>query len=219
MTASSPIFISLAAFLLIEFAAGPAGAALDEGAAESGYPEGFELSQCPRNLRQGADEELERTIRRVEQLQEAKGSTGASARLESSRRTFEQCRKRKCEFRKLVAGSAVGDKLLGATWLVEDIGGWGVIDFLQSTLTFDNEEKISGMGGCNSYFGSVKIDGDAIEFGPIGATRMACGEAIDDQERRFFQGLGQVRSFTFDRGLLLLLDSDGRQVIRLSRKS
>jgi hypothetical protein len=67
----------------------------------------------------------------------------------------------------------LGNELLGATWLVEDIGGRGVIDFLQSTLTFDSEEKVSGMGGCNNFFGSVKIDGHAIEFGPIGATRMA----------------------------------------------
>ncbi len=109
--------------------------------------------------------------------------------------------------------------LVGSTWLVEDIEGGGVIDFLQSTLTFDSAEKVTGMGGCNNFFGSVKINGHAIEFGPIGATRKACGKAIDDQERQFFQRLGQVRSFTFDRGLLLLLDSDGRQVIRLSRKS
>jgi heat shock protein HslJ len=116
------------------------------------------------------------------------------------------------------AGTAP-DELVGSTWLVEDVEGGGVIDFLQSTLTFESAEKVAGMGGCNNFFGSVKIDGSMIEFGPLGATRKACGEAIDDQEFRFLQALEKVRSFEFDQGLLFLLDNDGAQVLRLSRKS
>ena len=34
------------------------------------------------------------------------------------------------------------DELVGSTWLVEDIEGGGVIDFLQSTLKFDSPEKV-----------------------------------------------------------------------------
>lgn len=109
--------------------------------------------------------------------------------------------------------------LVGSTWLVEDIEGGGVIDFLQTTLTFDSAEKVTGMGGCNNFFGAVKIDDLAIKLGPLGVTRKACGEAIDNQEDRFFQALEKVRSFEFDQGLLFLLDSEGKQVLRLSRKS
>ena len=109
--------------------------------------------------------------------------------------------------------------LVGSTWLVEDIEGGGVIDFLQSTLTFDSAEKVTGMGGCNNFFGAVKIDDLAIKLGPLGATRKACGDAIDNQEFRFFQVLEKVRSFELDQGLLFLLDSEGKQVLRLSRKS
>ena len=111
------------------------------------------------------------------------------------------------------------DELAGNTWLVEDIEGGGVIDFLQSTLTFDSAEKVTGMGGCNNFFGSVKTNGSAIEFGPLGATRKACGEAIDNQEFRFLQALEKARSFEVEQGLLFLLDNDGAQVLRLSRKS
>ena len=116
------------------------------------------------------------------------------------------------------AGTAP-DELVGSTWLVEDIEGGGVIDFLQSTLTFDSAEKVTGMGGCNNFFGSVKIDGSAIAFGPLGATRMACGEAIDDQEFRFLQALEKTRSFAIEQGLLFLINNDGAQVLQLSRKS
>ena len=99
------------------------------------------------------------------------------------------------------------------------IGACGGKYFLQSTLTFDSAEKVTGMGGCNNFFGAVKIDGLAIKLGPLGATRMACGDAIDNQEFRFFQVLEKVRSFEFDQGLLFFLDSEGKQVLRLSRKS
>jgi putative lipoprotein len=118
-----------------------------------------------------------------------------------------------------VPAHAEGDGFVGATWLVEDIEGRGVIDFLQSTLTFDTDEEVSGMGGCNNFFGSIEIDGNAIEFGPIGATRKACGEAIDDQEFRYFTALAKVRSFEFNQGLLFLLNDQGKKVLRLSRKS
>lgn len=118
-----------------------------------------------------------------------------------------------------VPAEAEGDVLVGSTWLVEDVEGGGVIDFLQSILTFDSEEEVTGMGGCNNFFGSVEIDGRAIEFGPIGATRKACGEAIDDQEIQFFTALAKVRSYEFDQGLLFLLDDTGEQLLRLSRKS
>ncbi len=116
------------------------------------------------------------------------------------------------------ADPALGE-LVGSTWLVEDIEGGGVIDSLQSTLTFDSAEKVIGMGGCNNFFGAVKIDDHAIKLGPLGGTRKACGEAIDNQEFRFFQALEKVRSFEFDQGLLFLLDREGTQVLRLSRKS
>lgn len=56
--------------------------------------------------------------------------------------------------------------LVGSTWLVEDIEGGGVIDSLQSTLTFDSAEKVIGMGGCNNFLGAVKIDGLCYQIGP-----------------------------------------------------
>ena len=52
-------------------------------------------------------------------------------------------------------------------------------------------------------------------------TRLECegGPYADGQEFRFFQALEKARSFEFDQGLLFLLDNDGAQVLRLSRKS
>jgi heat shock protein HslJ len=51
--------------------------------------------------------------------------------------------------------------LIGTSWLAEDIGGRGVIDRAQTTISFEPEGRVAGSGGCNRYFGAVTIKGDA----------------------------------------------------------
>jgi heat shock protein HslJ len=74
-------------------------------------------------------------------------------------------------------------------------------------------DRVAGFAGCNRYFASVKVGkqpGD-LEFGPVGATRMACpdpGMAIED---RFLVALSKVTKFTFLGGELALtyVDDNG----------
>ena len=111
-------------------------------------------------------------------------------------------------------------RIEGGTWLVEDIQSRGVMDYLQTTLRVSGGGEVTGTGGCNSYFGSADIDGDRIRFGALGSTRMACPEAIMDQESRFFAALELVRHWRVDpAGHLHLMDEDGATVVRLSRQS
>lgn len=112
------------------------------------------------------------------------------------------------------------ERIEGGTWLVEDIQSRGVMDYLQTTLQVANDGGVSGFGGCNRYFGDAEIDGDQIRFGALGSTRMACPEAVMDQESRFFAALELVRRWRVEpTGLLHLLDNDGDTIVRLSRQS
>jgi heat shock protein HslJ len=79
--------------------------------------------------------------------------------------------------------------LLGTEWLLEDLGGSGVIDNAQATLSFPERGKVIGNGSCNRFFGSVEIRGDLVRFGTIGATRMQCAEAVSEQEQRYLVAL------------------------------
>lgn len=109
--------------------------------------------------------------------------------------------------------------LVGHTWIVEDIAGRGVIDYLQSSLTFESAEAVNGRGGCNRFSGPVNIKGEAIAFGSLASTRMACKPAVGDQETKVFAALDAARRFSIDRrGLLILEDAAGKPVMRLSRK-
>jgi heat shock protein HslJ len=87
------------------------------------------------------------------------------------------------------AQGASMQNLVGTEWLLEDLGGSGVIDNAQATLTFPKRGEISGMGSCNHFFGSVRIKGHRIHIGKMGATMMQCADAVSDQEGRYISAL------------------------------
>jgi len=109
--------------------------------------------------------------------------------------------------------------LLGTSWLAEDIEQRGVIDMLQSTLTFETDVRVIGMGGCNAFFGSAKLSGEYLELGPLGSTRMACAESIMDQEFRFLAALEAARQYRLDpeTDLLYFTNENGDTILRFSR--
>jgi len=101
-------------------------------------------------------------------------------------------------------------------WLVEDIGGAGVIDNAQTTLELGDGGAVSGSGGCNRYSGSATLQGNTITFGQVASTMMACVPALMDQEQRYFAALEAVVTWTFADSKLRLLDGQGTAVITLS---
>jgi putative lipoprotein len=113
--------------------------------------------------------------------------------------------------------AADGSNFVG-DWLVEDISGRGVIDTLQSTLTFDANGRVYGMGGCNRFTGAVKSSANGLTFGPLAATQMACPPAIADQESRYFAALAAVRSARVEGAFLILRAADGAPLVKLTRK-
>jgi heat shock protein HslJ/uncharacterized lipoprotein YbaY len=105
------------------------------------------------------------------------------------------------------------DLLTGRDWVVEDIGGQGVIDESRVTLSFGEDGRVSGSGGCNRWFADYELTGEGLSFGQAGSTMMACPEALMNQERRFFDALGEVFRHDFDEtGALVLYTPDGAAI-------
>jgi heat shock protein HslJ len=115
--------------------------------------------------------------------------------------------------------AAVTPELSGTIWLVEDINGQGVLDMLQSTLHFKDAENVTGNGGCNNFFSIAYIDEWLISFGPIGTTRMACSEAIMDQEQRYLNALAATGRYQYnpETDLLYFYDGNNKNALRFSR--
>ena len=118
----------------------------------------------------------------------------------------------------LAGGVSEADgELAGTSWVLREIEGRGVLPEPRATLTFESAEKVGGDGGCNRFFGSVEIDGSAIAFGPLGATRRACGEAIDSQEIRYLGALAKAAAFYLEADALIIVGADETRLLRFRR--
>ncbi len=119
----------------------------------------------------------------------------------------------------VVAGGAseADGELAGTSWVLREIEGRGVLPETRATLTFESAEKVGGDGGCNRFFGTVEIDGSAIAFGPLGATRRACGEAIDGQEIRYLRALDKAAAFYLEADALTIVGADETRLLRFHR--
>ena len=111
------------------------------------------------------------------------------------------------------------DPLIGTSWWVEDISGGGVIDRSRATVEFVEPGQVAGSSSCNRYMGGYERDGESLNFGNLAGTKMACPEALMNQERLFFEALAQVVAWRIDpqTELLHLVNEKGDTVIRASR--
>jgi heat shock protein HslJ len=106
---------------------------------------------------------------------------------------------------------------LGTTWLLEDLGGAGVIDNAQATLSFPERGKVIGNGSCNRFFAPVEITGDLVRFGTIGATRKQCADAVSDQELRYLKALESTDRMSVDGEYLFLHSKSLDKPLRFTR--
>ncbi|HUF36806.1 MAG TPA: META domain-containing protein [Gemmatimonadales bacterium] len=97
-----------------------------------------------------------------------------------------------------------GTNLPGTAWRLEDLGGAGVVDRVEATLEFPEPGKVAGKGSCNRFFGSVEISGASISFGPMGSTRMACVEAVMNQEAKYLEALQAAERYEIEGTVLLI---------------
>jgi heat shock protein HslJ len=107
------------------------------------------------------------------------------------------------------AAASATPALEGTDWILVELGDKPAVPGATGTpptLRFDAAGgRLSGSGGCNRITGTYRVDGDRLTFGPIASTRMACPEAMD-QEQAFLKALAGVTSYRSSGGTLDLLD-------------
>jgi heat shock protein HslJ len=105
----------------------------------------------------------------------------------------------------------------GSEWLLEDLGGSGVIDSVQATLNFPQTGRVAGNTSCNRFSGPVEISGDSIKFGPLVSTRMACPEAVMSQETKYLSALPAAERFAWNDPYLLVYCRGFDKPLRFAR--
>lgn len=112
------------------------------------------------------------------------------------------------------ARDAQAERLYGHKWIAEEVGGQPIAGGIEPSLVVESDGKINGHAGCNGYFGSVIIAGEAISFGNLGSTRKACTEPAMSQEVRLLEALDSTRGYRLKDGELVLLDGAGIPLVR-----
>ena len=104
------------------------------------------------------------------------------------------------------------DSLKGSDWVLQSYNDnnaiVSVIAGTEITLSFDEEGRIAGSAGVNSYFTSYEVSGNALTFGTIGTTMMAGPEDAMKQESTFLKLLSETTAFSGVGDELKLWDAD-----------
>jgi heat shock protein HslJ len=103
--------------------------------------------------------------------------------------------------------------LSGTSWLLASLNGQSPREGTTVTLNFGPEEagkgNAGGSDGCNTYGGDYTLDGNALTFGPLISTQIACEQPIMDQATAYQKALSDTQSYRLDSSGLALLDASG----------
>ena len=106
----------------------------------------------------------------------------------------------------------------GTSWSAASIGKQPVPDDPEMYVSFEQDGKITGHGGCNRFFGALEQSESGFTIGPLGSTRMACPEPIMQREFAFLEALQNMKSYAIDNGVLRVLDESGNVIAELKRR-
>ena len=108
--------------------------------------------------------------------------------------------------------------LLGTEWILEDLGGAGVLDGVQARLVFPEAGRVAGSGSCNRFTGSVEIGNGEIRFGQLATTRRACVPAVMDQEGKYLKALEESERAAVEGPYLMIYSKGLEKPLRFIRK-
>ena len=107
---------------------------------------------------------------------------------------------------------------LVGSWTVEYIGERPVIDYSPAFIEFSVDDMVGGNASCNRFTSNYTLSDGQLSFGQAAATRMACPEALMEQEQRFLAALSRVAQVQLENDMLELTDAGGDLVFRASRR-
>lgn len=77
------------------------------------------------------------------------------------------------------------------------------------------DHRVTGFTGCNQMAGAYTLDGQALRFGQMISTKMACLGGGMEMEGAFTAALQQVRGWSIPGDRLTLSDAAGQPIIEM----
>jgi heat shock protein HslJ len=114
------------------------------------------------------------------------------------------------------AGADATGRLDGTAWTVARYLDGGALADIPAEVHADlvfAAGGVSGSAGCNRYTGAFDASGDAIVFGPLATTLMACPPPASEVEAAYLAALRAVTAYAVTADRLVLLDASGAAVV------
>lgn len=111
-------------------------------------------------------------------------------------------------------------------WLLASINGEAVPEDLNANVLFtpakspaaqSEENAVNGNAGCNTFFGTYTIAGDALSTGPLGLTQMMCEDAAMQVEQGFLAGLESAQNYQITLNQLIINTETGALLLYADR--
>lgn len=114
--------------------------------------------------------------------------------------------------------SSAESKLANTQWTLASFGTLGtdspVAQGTTITIKFGADSRIGGSGGCNSYGGNYREQGDGLTFSQIISTKRAClQQSANQQEQQYFAALESANKFKLLDDRLTIFDGDGQKTL------
>jgi heat shock protein HslJ len=120
---------------------------------------------------------------------------------------------------------ASSQNLAGTSWEVTSFnnGRDAVVSVLLGTAIsadFSAAGQVSGNAGCNDYFASYSVAGDAIEIDQAGATLRLCPEppGVMEQEAEYLAALTSAVTYSIEGNLLQMRTADDQLALVMTRR-
>ncbi|WP_422106458.1 META domain-containing protein [Winogradskyella sp.] len=93
---------------------------------------------------------------------------------------------------------------ISGDYLVTQIDGKTTKDSTLKIAFEANSNRVTGFGGCNSFFGTYTLDNNTISFSDLAASKKYCGKDISSAEQHFLSTLKTSNKIALtDNGLVL----------------
>lgn len=122
--------------------------------------------------------------------------------------------------RYVVSTETSAENLMTTEWRMTSYstGTGAVRSALEGTVVsayFGADGQVTGSAGCNNYFGPFTVTGERIAIGPLGSTKMMCGEpaGVMEQEDAYLEALASSGTYLIEGSTLTLKDGEGAVMV------
>ncbi len=98
----------------------------------------------------------------------------------------------------------------GTAWVLTEINASAVLEGTTPTLNFEENGRVGGEGGCNSFGGQYTADAGTISFSDLIATLRLCAEqAVNEQEQAYVDALQNAAAYRLEADRLEITNAVG----------